>query len=249
MAACSRNNNSTTYEQTESRQAKALLQGTWMDEETEETSFVVKGDTIYYADSTSLPALFRVVGDSLVIGSTDNKYAIVKQTEHIFWFVNQNGDIVKLVKNDNPTDNGIHKAARVLTYSEVVKTDSVVNYNGQRYHWYIAINPTKYKVTKRSYNDDGVEVENVYYDNIMHISVFNGARKIYSSDFRKQMYGKMVPAKFLKESVLANMDYDHIDSEGLHFNATICVPDGAICHMITTTISFSGKMTMKLMEY
>ena len=36
----------------ESREAKALLQGTWMDNETEDVLFRMKGDTVYYADST-----------------------------------------------------------------------------------------------------------------------------------------------------------------------------------------------------
>ena len=122
-------------------------------------------------------------------------------------------------------------------------------YNGERYHWYIAINPTKYKVVKRSYNDDGLEVENVYYDNIMHISVFHGAHQIFSSDFKKQMYSKIVPAGFLDEAVLGAMDFSHIDADGLHFDATLCIPDGASCYMVDTQIAFTGKQTMNLLEY
>ena len=130
-----------------------------------------------------------------------------------------------------------------------MKKDSVVTYNGERYHWYIAINPTKYKVVTHSYNDDGLEVENVYYDNIMHISVFNGSRQIFSSDFKKQQYGKLVPAGFLDEAILGAMDFGHIDADGLHFDATLCKPDGASCYMIDTQIAFTGKLTMKLLEY
>ena len=84
---------------------------------------------------------------------------------------------MKLEKNDGAEDvaGNEHTAPSILTYTHQVKIDSVVSYNKNRYHWYIAINPTKYKVTKRSYNEDGLEVENVYYDNIMHVSVFLGA--------------------------------------------------------------------------
>ena len=109
-----------------------------------------------------------------------------------------------------------------MTYTHQVKKDSVVNYDGARYHWYIAINPTKYKVITRTYNDDGIEVENVYYDNIMHVSVFQGSRQLYSSDFRKQQYANQVPAQFLEEAILANMEFTHIDADGLHFAATLC---------------------------
>ena len=236
-------------EQSESKEAKALLQGIWLDAETEEVSLSVKGDTIFYSDSTSMPAYFKIVGDSLVFAS-GTKYGIVKQTEHLFWFKNQNGDVVKLKKSDNPDDvHFIHDAPPVLTYSHQVKKDSAINYNGERYHWYVAINPTKYKVVKRSYNEDGVEVENVYYDNIMHISVYHGAKCLYSSDFRKQQYSKYVPKSFLEEAVLGNMEYDRADAQGLHFRATLCIPDGASCYLVDTTIDYKGQMSMKTIEW
>ncbi len=234
----------------ESREAKAMMQGVWLDAETEEVSFRVKGDSIYYADSTSMPAFFKIIADSLVLGS-GTRYAIEKQTEHLFWFKNQNGDLVKLQKSDDDSDASafIHDTPKIMTYTHQVKSDSVVLYNGNRYHWYIAINPTKFKVVKRSYNDDGVEVENVYYDNIMHISVYDGATKLFSSDFRKQQYAKFVPANFLEEAVLANMEYNKIDAAGLHFNATLCIPDGASCYLVECLISYKGQLSMKLMEY
>ena len=175
----------------------------------------------------------------------------MKQTEHLFWFTNQNGDVVKLQKSDDPVDETelVHDAPKIMTYSEQVKKDSVVLYNGERYHWYIAINPTKYKVVKRSYNDDGMEVENVYYDNIMHISVFQGARRLFSSDFRKQQYNQQVPQAFLEQAVLGDMEYSHTDAKGLHFNATLCIPDEASCYLVETLIDYRGTMTMQTVEY
>ena len=252
MTACSgkKGGAPTADSQEESRQAKAMLQGIWIDAETEDVSLSVRGDTIFYSDSTSMPAYFKIVGDSLVF-ATGTKYAIVKQTENLFWFKNQNGDLVKLEKSNNPEDaeEFIHDTPPVLTYTHQVKRDSVVMYGSERYHWYVAINPTKYKVVKRAYNDDGVEVENVYYDNIMHISVYQGAQCLFSSDFRKQQYSRYVPASFLKEAVLGNMEYDHADADGLHFRATLCIPDGASCYLVDTTISYKGQMSMNTIEY
>lgn len=230
--------------------AKSLLQGVWVDEENGDVSLRIQGDSIYFTDSTSMPSYFKVCGDSLIMGS-GTSYAIVKQTQHLFWFTNHNGDVVKLQKSTDPIDEGefVHDAQRVMNYTHQVKTDSVVTYNGGRYHWYIAINPTKYKVTKRSFNEDGIEVENVYYDNIMHISVFQGAQKLFSSDFRKQMYAKFVPKNFLDEAVLANMEYSHHDDKGIHFNATLCIPDGATCYIVESLIDYRGQMTMQTVEY
>lgn len=235
---------------TESKEAKQMLQGIWVDEETGDVSFRVNGDTIFFSESTSMPAYFQIIGDSLVLGS-GTSYGIVKQSPHLFWFTNLNGDVVKLQKSDDVADEQefVRDEPQVLTYTEQQKKDSVVLYNGERYHWYIAINPTKYKVMKRAYNEDGLEVANIYYDNIMHISVYHGARQLFSSDFRKQMYGKLVPANFLSEAILGNMEFSHTDESGLHFNATLCIPDGASCYMVDTKVSFTGQMTMSLLEY
>ena len=247
LVACNQNSSSVLPED---KEAKAMLQGTWVDEESGDVSFRVNGDTIYYSDATSMPAYFRIYEDSLYLGS-GTAYGIVKQTEHLFWFNNQNGDLLKLQKSDGAEDDSVseHQAPSVLTYTHQVKIDSVVAYNNNRYHWYIAINPTKYKVAKRTFNEDGLEVENVYYDNIMHISVFLGANKLFSSDFRKQQYKGLVPESFLDDAILANMEYSHIDADGLHFNATLCIPDGASCYMVETTISYTGVSSMKLVEY
>jgi len=251
LTACNRQKTATsTVSTAEDVEAKKLLQGIWTNTETEDVAFRVVGDTIYYPDSISMPAYFRIIGDSILLGS-DVRYAIEKQTPHLFWFKNQTGDVVKLEKNDEVEDSTVfvQDTPKVLTYTHQVKTDSVVMFNGERYHWYIAINPTKYKVVKRTYNDNGIEVENEYFDNIMHISVFHGAQKLYSSDFRKQMYTSQVPMSFLEEAILGNMQYSHIDAKGLHFKATLCIPDGASCYIVESLISFKGEMEMNLLEY
>ena len=235
----------------ESREAKALLQGIWTDEESGEVVFRVEGDSVYYPDSTSQPAYFRIVSDSFLLGS-ETRYPIEKQSAHVFWFRNQVGDLLKLVKSDNPedADDFVHDdTPRVITYTEVVKRDSVVMVDGERYHWYVAINPTKYKVTAKSYNSDGLEVENVYYDNIMHVSLFRGGAQVFSSDFRKQMYDGMVPARFLEGAIFSDMEFTGADAKGFHFVATFCLPEGATCYKVDNVVSRKGQLSKVLVEY
>jgi hypothetical protein len=253
LAACgSRGQSETSSDgEQEDAQAKAMLQGVWVEDETDAISFWAKGDSIFYADSVSQPTRFAIIGDQLILYSTDVRYHIERQTENLFWFKNQNGDIVKLEKSMEPLPNEFSKGEhqRILTYTEVVKQDSVVMYDGNRYHWYIAINPTKYKVHTLAYNSDGVEVDNIYYDNIMHVSVFKGAHKFFSRDFRKQDYVQKVPEQFLQQSVLSNMEYSGVDADGFHFVATICIPEGATCYKAENIISFDGQLTTRLIEY
>ena len=214
-------------EQVEDTNAKTALQGVWIDSDTQEVNFRAKGDTIYYPDSISQPAYFKIVGDTIIIGENRQKYAIVKHSDNIFWFKNSNDDIVKLQKSNDPEDMRLFSTQKpkVLTYTEVVKRDTVVNFDNQRYHCYVAINPTRYKVHRSAYNEDGVEVDNIYYDNIVHISVYKGAECLYSRDMRKEIFNGKVPKHFLSQSILSNVEFNKVDSKGFHFYNTVCIPD------------------------
>ncbi len=238
-----------TKNKQESREAKQLLQGVWMDEETESVAFRMKGDTVYYADSTSVPAYFKVVDDTLYLGSVGNH--IEKHMEHVLWIKNQNNEVLKFVKTDeeNPDIMFKQKNTEVQTLTEVLKRDTVVFYNGMRYHCYIAINPTKYKVTRQAVNDDGLVVDNVYYDNIIHVSIFNGNQQLFSSDMRKNIYEKSLPQAFLQQAIFNDMTFNKVDDQGFHFDASLCIPEEASCYLIDQVISFSGKTSSRLLEY
>ena len=232
----------------ESLEAKQLLQGVWVDDDTEDVVFKIQGDSVFYADSTSVPSYFKVVGDTLYIGSTA-RYHIEKHTEHVLWFRGQNDELMKLNKDDDLKDDFQREDTKVLTLTSVLKRDTVVFWNNERYHLYIAINPTKYKVTRHTLNEDGLDVENVYYDNIIHLSIFRGDRQLFSKDFRKQQYQKRVPEQLLAQSVLNDLQYDKTDAKGFHLNASICVPGDASCYLVENVISFDGKQTTNLLEY
>lgn len=74
-----------------------------------------------------------------------------------------------------------------LNQNKLIKRDSVVIYGNEHYHWYIQVNPTTYKVAKQTYNDNGVEVDNVYFDNIIHLSLFCGGTQVFSRDFERMI--------------------------------------------------------------
>ena len=154
MTACS-GQQKPASERSESREAKRLMQGVWLDD-SESAVFQAKGDTVYYADSTSMPAYFRVVDDTLYIGK-EGRYHIEKQTEHLLWFKSETGELTKLSKSDDEVLKEVFAQTKpqVLTLTQVLKRDTVVYYNGQRYHLYVAINPTKYKVSRHVLNEDG----------------------------------------------------------------------------------------------
>lgn len=229
--------------------AKKYLQGIWLDDDGDDVAFRIKGDTVYFPDSTSAPAYFRVERDSFVIvGGNTVKYHIVKQTPHLFVFVNQNGERVRLCKT---TDNSYMemfapKAVQSVNQNRVVKRDTVLYHNNEKYHCYVQVNPTTYKVMKASYNDDGVEVDNVYYDNIINLSVYNGQRRIYSSDLRKSAFAKQVPAPFLQQAVFSDMTFLSVDGEGIHFLANLAIPDTNLSYMVEMVVKYNGQTVKRI---
>ncbi len=237
-------------EQTENVKAKKMLAGIWLDCDEDNVAFRIKGDTIYYPDSTSQPLYFKIIADTMILEGGNNivKYPIVKQTPHVFEFKNTNGDIMKYMKSDNPNDilQFSKKQALNINQKITIKRDSVVMYNGNKYHSYIQVNPTTYKVYRSAYNEEGLQVENIYFDNIIHISVYNGATKLYSKDFRKADYKKLVPPQFLRQSILSDIIFDGVTEGGLMYTTQLAIPDSPSCFIVKLCISFNGKLQMSV---
>lgn len=220
-----------------------MLEGIWMDSEDESVAFRIVADSLYYPTENVLPAHYRVSADTLYIdGATHVKYAIVNLSDNIFQFKNANGEIVKLVKtNDIEAIEAFNpKKEPVQVVQQLEKRDTVVVAGDVRYHCYMQVNPTTYQVVIPDYNDAIGGAGKVYYDNIVHLAVYNGATKLYSSDFRKHDFNKFVPAEIMKQSILSDIVYVSCNSEGVLFQAQICVPESAVTYLVNINISKNG---------
>ena len=75
LAACNSSKNPhSSSGQEEDLSAKELLQGIWLDDETESPLMRIEGDTIYYADSQSAPITFKIIRDTLYTYGNDTTY-------------------------------------------------------------------------------------------------------------------------------------------------------------------------------
>lgn len=225
--------------------AKKMLQGIWLNDDADDVAFRVQGDTIYYPDSTSQPVYFYIYSDTLVMkGANEVKYPIVKQAPHLFEFKTQGGDIVKLVKTADKTylNQFVEKKTVPLNQKTLIKRDTVIEHSNDRYHLYVQVNPTSFKVYKSDYNDDGVQVDNVYYDNIVNINIFKGASKLYSHDFHKGDFTKKVPESFLKQAILSDMVFSKVDQVGIHYLAILAMPDSSLSYQVEVVVTYAGKM-------
>lgn len=235
----------------ENLKAKTELAGIWIDADEETAVFKIKGDTIYYPDSTSRPVEFKIIEDTMVLhGNSISKYPIVRRSAHIFEFKNQNNETVKLVKSEDPNDTlQFTRQHRVpLNQGKIIKSDTVVVFSGKKYHSYVQINPTTYKVYRSFYNAEGIEIENIYYDNIIHVSVFSGRDKVFSKDFTKSDFSSAVPHNMLKQSVLSDIKLTSLSADGLHYQTQLAIPDSPSRFLVELTISYSGKISVKVQK-
>ncbi len=246
LIACNNTKRPNISEQSEDTQAKELLQGIWLDDENSIPLVLVKGDTIYYTDSQSVPVYFKIVKDTLyTYGNELTRYQIDQQTEYTFSFYSLADNIVRFHKSEDPNDSLAfsRKPVEIIpTYTEVTMKDSVVFYNGTRYRAYVYINPSQIRVIKTVYSEDGISMDNVYYDNIMHICVYEGKKCLYSSDITKQMLEKVISPEFLRQAILSDMNFKKVDRKGFHYQATVCIPESSVCNMANLLVSFDGKL-------
>lgn len=233
--------------------AMARLAGIWVNEDTNAVLLKVEGDSIVYADSTVVPARFVVRNDTLVVmGVEEMHYAIEQISDDVFYYQTLTGESIHLVRSHSPADT----LAFCHTEPEAIELDAApverdtVMYapSGKRYHLYVKVNPSLSKVYVNSYNEEGMAVRTAYYDNVVHIGVFNGATRICSHDFRKADFADFVPSAFYDSAVLANIEFGRIDEEGTHFQAELSQPESYTSYVVNIMVSHEGEITVEAVE-
>ena len=235
----------------ENHEMKVMLQGTWLDDNTESPMLHIKGDSIHYMTPETNPVAFHIIGDSLfTYGTEKTSYHIKKQNEYMLWIQSEMGDIIRLNKADESitsTDFPIQTKASEPT-KEVIQKDHVVFYKNVRYRGYVYINPSQIKITRPTYSDEGFKIDNVYYDNIIHICVFEGKNKLFGKDIYKKDFVGVVPEDFLQWAILSDMEFIGVNEKGYQYQATISIPDEISSYVINLSISAKGNIHYALKE-
>lgn len=231
--------------------AKQTLQGIWIDSETDNISFFANGDSLFYPDTAFSPVRFFFRNDTLFLASADTStYPVKELKDNSFIISSATKDTIQFVRSLNPDDTlfFLHHQATPLTYQEVTKTDSVIYHAGARYHCYVYVNPSSLKVYKTSYTDEGLAVKNVYFDNVIHICVYQGKTCLFARDYNKNSFEGLVPDSFLAHAILLNIEINAADAEGCHFFASLSIPDDVSCYMIDILAGYDGNETLRLAD-
>ena len=228
---------------------KSQLQGVWLDKNTESPVLKFAGDSILYASKSDISMPYLVVSDTLfVTGIRTVSYRILEQTEHTLIIQTPMGDEVSLYKDEQGSITIDQPEVKLSKQeSSVVKKDKVIMVGKKRYRGYVTINPTTIKVVRPGVTEDGFSVDNVYYDNIIHICVYEGKNQLCGKDIKRSMFEGIVPSEFLSVSILEDMSFLGMKNDCFSFRAVLCVPDGP-CYYSQVLIDRNNKVETTLIE-
>ena len=208
----------------EDLEAKKTIQGIWVDELEGDCVFRAKGDTIFYTDSLSEPVKFHICADTLYLESSHPaKYHLNKLSDHVLRFL-------KLFEK-------IKKSIDHINQGELIKRDSIMSVGNKRFHAYVQVNPTTYKVYHPTVNDDGVSVDHAYFDNIVHIALYDGARKIINRDYRKKDFSAYVPKEYIAHCILSDIVIEKATADEVTFVAILSTPDTYTSYQINIVVN------------
>lgn len=250
--SCSNNKQKKNVEKPENFELKAILQGVWQDENTESPILHIKGDSIYYFDTSIASVYFKIIDDSLITNGTHStSYHIIKQSEYTLWIQSEIGDLIQLSKVESGMDSIVFPPTAVetpLPSSEVIKKDHIVYHNNVRYRGYVYINPSQMKVVRPEYSEEGFQTDHIYYDNIIHICVFEGKNKLFGKDVAKKDFNGIIPDEFLQWAILSDMDFIGVNENGYQYRASLCIPNETSCYLVNISISEEGELSYSLVE-
>lgn len=215
-------------ERTTDPNIKEQLQGVWLDKNTESPVLEIEGDSLLYASKSDVRMRYLVADDTLFVqGLYTVPYPILEYSEHSISFKTPMGDEIHLYKDEQgnitiePTE-----PVEVESVTRVIKKDSVIMVGKRRLRGYVTINPTSVKVVRPGITEDGFSIDNVYYDNIIHVCVYEGREQQCGKDIKRCMFEGIVPAEFLSVSILQDMCFMGLSGNRFQFRATLRVPDG-----------------------
>ena len=228
VACASPNKQTEPTQQTTNSKVRSQLQGVWLDKYTESPVLKIEGDSLLYASKSDSRMRYVLVNDTLfVLGLYTVPYPVLEQTEYSLCLKTPMGDEIALYKGDQ-ADMLLRESENIDSkpVTHVIKKDSVIRIGKNRYRGYITINPTTVKVVRPGLTEDGFSIDNVYYDNIIHICVYEGKKQLCGKDIKRSMFNGIVPKEFLSVSILQDMEFRGMKNHKFLFHSTLRVPDG-----------------------
>lgn len=226
--------------------AEELFQGVWFLHNTESPFLRVVGDSLRFYEHPEALMAFDIIKDTLyTYGNGTYKYKIDRQSEYSFGFRSLSNHAVKLYKSVDLADSIYFEPIDLGTSKETIqsnkdsskqKNDSVIFHNSNRYHGYAFVNPSSFKVYKPMYSDEGVRIDQIYYDNIIYICVYQGTDKLFGKNIYKREFKSILEDSFYSSVILSSMHFVGVDDSFFSFRAKVEVPNSLMYDLIDVLI-------------
>lgn len=226
--------------------AEELFCGIWMLSDSDTPFLKVTKDSLMFYEQQNSQMAYDIIKDSLIVyGSTGTfGYKIVRQSEYTFWFNSLSDHLVKLYKSDNLEDSlyFVNNTVEIDsldtdTVRQVLQKDTIIYQDNTRFRGYTFINPTSMKVFKPTYSDEGMRIDQVFYDNIIYICVYKGKEKLFGQNIAKQDFESLLDSDFYRSVILGDVSFIGVDKDHFYFQAVVEVPNSLIFDLIDVTVS------------
>ena len=96
--------------------------------------------------------------------------------------------------------------------------------------------------------EEGLEVENIYYDNIIHICVYEGKNRLFGRDMKKTDFESLIPSDYYERAILSDMEFVGVNTKGYQYQANLCIPNSASCYLVNISINTDGDIAYELAQ-
>lgn len=235
----------------ENQKAKDMMQGQWVNADTGEDVFTVKGDTIYFPETANAPLHFRIVDDSLQTerdSASCANYAIIRQGDNIFWMKNINGELLKLHRKElgdievNDTLSADSVALTINSYCGQRNTESSATVGGKVYTFRKEIHRSNDVIIRTELNPDGMEMANLYYDNTIHLSLSRDGKMVFDHDFSRDQFTDNMQQPFASRAVLYDVLCTGVDARGWCLDVVFRIPSSHLSYTVSIMVTGDGEL-------
>lgn len=144
-------------------------------------------------------------------------------------------DETRVLIDGTTETNGIHRM-------QSSKSEQTITFKGKDYR----------SVVNRTPNDSLTRVKNdagdIFLDNEITLKITQNGRTVFNRKFTKHSFSSIVPADFLRNSILEGMVFDKVSAKGLVYAVSVSYPQTDLYFPISMTITADGKMSMEKEE-
>ena len=225
-----------------------MLRGLWLEDNSEVTVMHIHGDTVYFPDKRIAPCAYEVRGDTLYMGSSSVAHYHIDYLDSLEMTLRtMTGNKISVHKSSDTIPSiELPREYSMPVYDEQTRRDSVCASDGHRYHAYVFINPSDIRVPVPIITEEGLSVTRIYYDNIIHICVYEGKRKIFGRDMRKSDFEEVIPKDFYQSATLSDIRIKGIRDRHFIYYAYIGRPESSVCYVAEIQLTSDGQIKIQL---